>query len=110
MERLVNLMRIDLSQNQFTEVTNHNIMRLYITLILLQVPEILNTMFELEELLLDGNKLKILPSFLGNFIKLKHLDASFNQLELVCQEVGKCSNLVDLTLSSNDLKVREIFK
>ena len=65
-------------------------------------------MFELEELLLDGNKLKVLPAFLGNFLKLKHLDASFNQLELVCQELGKCSNLVDLTLSSNDLKVREL--
>ena len=60
---------------------------------------------DLEELLLDGNKLKLLPNFLGNITKLKHLDASFNQLETVSQEIGNCISLVDLTLSSNDLKV-----
>ena len=70
-----------------------------------QVPEILNSMILLEELLMDGNKIKVLPSFLGKFSKLKHLDASFNQLEVICPEIGHCDNLVDLTLSSNDLKV-----
>ena len=70
-----------------------------------QIPEVLNTMFELEELLLDGNKLKSLPSFFGHFSKLKHLEASFNQLENICDELGNCVSLVDLTLSSNDLKV-----
>ena len=70
-----------------------------------QVPEILNSMILLEELLMDGNKLKVLPSFLGKFSKLKHLDASFNQLEVICPEIGHCENIVDLTLSSNDLKV-----
>ena len=72
------------------------------------IPEVLNTMFELEELLLDGNKLKVLPAFFGHFSKLKHLDASFNQLEQVCDELGNCVSLVDLTLSSNDLKVRHL--
>ena len=62
-------------------------------------------MIQLEELLIDGNKIKVLPNFLGKFSKLKHLDASFNQLEVICSEIGNCSNLVDLTLSSNDLKV-----
>ena len=71
----------------------------------IQVPEILNSMILLEELLIDGNKIKVLPSFLGKFSKLKHLDASFNQLEVICPEIGHCDNLVDLTLSSNDLKV-----
>ena len=70
-----------------------------------QVPEILNSMILLEELLIDGNKIKVLPSFLGKFSKLKHLDASFNQLEVICPEIGHFDNLVDLTLSSNDLKV-----
>ena len=70
-----------------------------------QVPEILNSMILLEELLIDGNKIKVLPSFLGKFSKLKHLDASFNQLEVICPEIGHCENIVDLTLSSNDLKV-----
>ena len=74
-----------------------------------QVPEVLNTMFDLEELLLDGNKLKTLPPLFGHFSKLKHLDASFNQLEVVCQELGNCISLVDLTLSSNDLKVSWIY-
>ena len=62
-------------------------------------------MLDLEELLLDGNKLRKLPKFVGNFSKLKHLDASFNQLEQLDQELGNCISLVDLTLSSNDLKV-----
>ena len=62
-------------------------------------------MTELEELWLDGNRLKILPSLLGRFSKLRHLDASFNHLESVSPDIGNCTALVDLTLSTNDLKV-----
>ena len=64
-------------------------------------------MLDLEELLLDGNKLKLIPAFFGNFTKLKHLDVSFNQLDTISSELGNCQNLVDLTLSSNDLKVTD---
>ena len=63
-------------------------------------------MLDLEELLLDKNKLRTIPALVGQFSKLKHLDASFNMLESVSEELGNCVNLVDLTLSSNDLKVR----
>ena len=64
-------------------------------------------MLDLEELLLDKNKLRTIPALVGQFSKLKHLDASFNMLESVSEELGNCVNLVDLTLSSNDLKVRK---
>ena len=66
-------------------------------------------MLDLEELLLDKNKLKTIPDLVGKFSKLKHLDASFNLLESVSEELGNCVNLVDLTLSSNDLKVCQCF-
>ena len=62
-------------------------------------------MSQLEELLLDGNKIKQLPDFFGVFSRLRYLDCGFNQLELVSPELGRCTNLLDLTLSSNDLKV-----
>ena len=70
-----------------------------------QVPEILGAMTELEELWLDGNRLKTLPAMLGRFSKLRHLDASFNHLESVAPDIGNCTALVNLTLSTNDLKV-----
>ena len=62
-------------------------------------------MTELEELWLDGNRLKTLPAMLGAFSKLRHLDASFNHLESVAPDIGNCTALVNLTLSTNDLKV-----
>ena len=70
-----------------------------------RVPDILGAMTELEELWLDGNRLKTLPSMLGRFSKLKHLDASFNHLESVAPDIGICTALINLTLSTNDLKV-----
>ena len=62
-------------------------------------------MTELEELWLDGNRLKTLPAMLGGLSKLRHLDASLNHLESVAPDIGNCTALVNLTLSSNDLKV-----
>ena len=70
-----------------------------------QVPDTLAAMSQLEELLLDGNKIKQLPDFFGVFSRLRYLDCGFNQLELVSPELGRCTSLLDLTLSSNDLKV-----
>ena len=76
-----------------------------INLFVFQVPEILGAMTELEELWLDGNRLKTLPAMLGRFSKLRHLDASFNHLESVAPDIGNCTALINLTLSTNDLKV-----
>ena len=62
-------------------------------------------MTELEEIWLDSNRLKTLPALLGRFSKLRHLDASFNHLESVAPDIGICTALINLTLSTNDLKV-----
>ena len=66
-------------------------------------------MTELEELWMDGNRLRTLPPMLGRFSKLRHLDASFNHLESIAPDIGNCTGLIDLTLSTNDLKVPILF-
>ena len=59
----------------------------------------------LEELWLDGNRLQTVPTFIGNLINLRHLDLSVNQLTDLTDQIGCCTKLIDLTLSTNDLQV-----
>ena len=59
----------------------------------------------LEELWLDGNRLQTVPTFIGNLTNLRHLDLSVNQLTDLTDQIGCCTKLIDLTLSTNDLQV-----
>ncbi|GAA6111275.1 protein LAP2-like, partial, partial [Tachysurus ichikawai] len=86
MHKLMQLERLDLGSNEFSEV-----------------PEVLEQLTGIKELWMDGNKLTVLPPMIGTLKQLKYLDVSKNNLEMVDEQISGCENLQDLLLSNNAL-------
>ena len=68
-------------------------------------PEVIGSLGNLTELWFDNNKVKSLPPLMGRLKKLAHVDASKNKVDWVTEELELCTQLTDLHLSSNNLKV-----
>uniref|UniRef100_A0A8C4U650 PDZ domain-containing protein n=1 Tax=Falco tinnunculus TaxID=100819 RepID=A0A8C4U650_FALTI len=87
MSRLTQLERLDLGSNEFTEV-----------------PEVLEQLSGLKEFWMDGNRLTLIPGFIGTLKQLTYLDVSKNNIEVVEEGISGCGSLQDLLLSSNSLQ------
>ncbi|NXN96834.1 ERBIN protein, partial [Rhinopomastus cyanomelas] len=87
MSRLTQLERLDLGSNEFTEV-----------------PEVLEQLSGLKEFWMDGNRLTLIPGFVGTLKQLTYLDVSKNNIEVVEEGISGCESLQDLLLSSNSLQ------
>ncbi|NXY22642.1 ERBIN protein, partial [Atrichornis clamosus] len=87
MSRLTQLERLDLGSNEFTEV-----------------PEVLEQLSGLKEFWMDGNRLTLIPGFIGTLKQLTYLDVSKNNIEVVEEGISGCESLQDLLLSSNSLQ------
>uniref|UniRef100_A0A8D0ES65 PDZ domain-containing protein n=1 Tax=Strix occidentalis caurina TaxID=311401 RepID=A0A8D0ES65_STROC len=85
--RLTQLERLDLGSNEFTEV-----------------PEVLEQLSGLKEFWMDGNRLTLIPGFIGTLKQLTYLDISKNNIEVVEEGISGCESLQDLLLSSNSLQ------
>lgn len=55
----------------------------------------------LEKLLIHLNKIRLLPSSVGELRSLRYLDVHFNELHGLPQTIGKLTNLEYLNISSN---------
>ncbi|XP_020217229.1 plant intracellular Ras-group-related LRR protein 3 [Cajanus cajan] len=62
----------------------------------------------LEKLLIHLNKIRFLPSSIGEMKSLRHLDVHFNELHGLPQSIGKLTNLEYLNLSSNFSDMTEL--
>uniref|UniRef100_A0A8B9FLV1 Erbb2 interacting protein n=1 Tax=Amazona collaria TaxID=241587 RepID=A0A8B9FLV1_9PSIT len=87
MSRLTQLERLDLGSNEFTEV-----------------PEVLEQLSGLKEFWMDGNRLTLIPGFIGTLKQLTYLDVSKNNIEVLEEGISGCESLQDLLLSSNSLQ------
>ena len=65
---------------------------------------------KLEELVLNHNKISILPASIGRLTKLKSLELAHNQLTQLPEEVFKLDGLVKLELEGNDNFRRSTFE
>merc|ERR1719394_1408421 len=99
MARLVNIVRLDLSQNQFSEVPD-----VVAAMALLEeiTPELGNCT-ALQDLTLSSNDLKLLPNTLDRLSNLVTLKVDDNQLEELPNSLGRMSNLEELFLAENFL-------
>lgn len=62
----------------------------------------------LEKLSIPLNKIRFLPSSIGEMRSLKHLDVHFNELHGLPQSIGKLTNLEYLNVSSNFSDMTEL--
>uniref|UniRef100_A0A803VX55 Erbb2 interacting protein n=1 Tax=Ficedula albicollis TaxID=59894 RepID=A0A803VX55_FICAL len=53
---------------------------------------------------MDGNRLTLIPGFIGTLKQLTYLDVSKNNIEVVEEGISGCESLQDLLLSSNSLQ------
>ncbi|KFV04556.1 Protein LAP2, partial [Pterocles gutturalis] len=67
-------------------------------------PEVLEQLSGLKEFWMDGNRLTLIPGFIGTLKQLTYLDVSKNNIEVVEEGVSGCESLQDLLLSSNSLQ------
>ncbi|NXK97335.1 ERBIN protein, partial [Formicarius rufipectus] len=58
----------------------------------------------LKEFWMDGNRLTLIPGFIGTLKQLTYLDVSKNSIEVVEEGISGCESLQDLLLSSNSLQ------
>lgn len=61
------------------------------------------TNFSLKELWIDGNRIKQIPSLIGQLTDLVHFEASVNHIDYVADEIQACSKIQELALSTNEL-------
>ncbi|NXU49755.1 LRRC7 protein, partial [Turnix velox] len=87
MHKLTQLERLDLGNNEFSEL-----------------PEVLEQIQNLKELWMDNNSLQVLPGSIGKLKQLVYLDVSKNRIETVDLDISGCEGLEDLLLSSNMLQ------
>ena len=71
-------------------------------------PEVIGSLPNLTDLWFDNNKVKSIPPMVGNLKKLIFIDASKNRIDWVADEISCCTQLTDLHLSTNNLKVKNI--
>ncbi|NXJ13706.1 ERBIN protein, partial [Odontophorus gujanensis] len=67
-------------------------------------PEVLEQLSGLKEFWMDGNRLTLIPGFIGTLKQLTYLDVSKNNIEIVEEGISGCESLQDLLLSSNSLQ------
>ncbi|NXP70321.1 ERBIN protein, partial [Ramphastos sulfuratus] len=67
-------------------------------------PEVLEQLSGLKEFWMDGNRLTLIPGFIGTLKQLTYLDVSKNNIEVVEEGISGCESLQDLLLSSNSLQ------
>ncbi|KFQ36954.1 Protein LAP2, partial [Merops nubicus] len=67
-------------------------------------PEVLEQLSGLKEFWMDGNRLTLIPGFIGTLKQLTYLDVSKNNIEIVEEGISGCESLQDLLLSSNALQ------
>ncbi|NXG12981.1 ERBIN protein, partial [Grallaria varia] len=67
-------------------------------------PEVLEQLSALKEFWMDGNRLTLIPGFIGTLKQLTYLDVSKNSIEVVEEGISGCESLQDLLLSSNSLQ------
>ncbi|XP_013877572.1 leucine-rich repeat-containing protein 57 [Austrofundulus limnaeus] len=53
---------------------------------------------------LSGNKIEVLPAFIGNFLQLKSLTLNCNRLTVLPEDIGKLKKLETLSLNGNRLQ------
>ncbi|KAH0618511.1 hypothetical protein JD844_017787 [Phrynosoma platyrhinos] len=87
MHKLTQLERLDLGNNEFSEL-----------------PEVLEQIQNLKELWMDNNSLQTLPGPIGRLKQLVYLDVSKNRIESIDMDISGCEALEDLLLSSNMLQ------
>lgn len=63
----------------------------------------LSALTNLTALLLDGNRLTVLPEALSSLTSLLRLDVAHNQLQALPQAIGGCSALRELNVARNQL-------
>ncbi|CAG5135228.1 unnamed protein product, partial [Candidula unifasciata] len=84
--RLVELERLDIGNNELTELS-----------------DVIGGLRNLLELWCDNNQIATITRSIGKLKHLMYLDASNNQLQELPREIEGCTSLADLHLSSNDL-------
>ncbi|KAG8536770.1 hypothetical protein GDO81_025710 [Engystomops pustulosus] len=87
MSKLTQLERLDLGNNEFSEL-----------------PEGVEQIQNLKELWIDNNSLQTMSGSIGKLKQLIYLDMSKNRIESIDMEVSGCESLEDLLLSSNLLQ------
>lgn len=70
---------------------------------LVSLPEELSELANLTELMLRGNKITLLPGWIGRLRKLVRLDVDNNQLTELPDSIGTLCNLTEFTLRGNKL-------
>uniref|UniRef100_A0A8C3K6R9 PDZ domain-containing protein n=1 Tax=Calidris pygmaea TaxID=425635 RepID=A0A8C3K6R9_9CHAR len=98
MSRLTQLERLDLGSNEFTEMNHLKLLPFTF------FPEVLEQLSGLKEFWMDGNRLTLIPGFIGTLKQLTYLDVSKNNIEVVEEGISGCESLQDLLLSSNSLQ------
>ncbi|MBT4594569.1 leucine-rich repeat domain-containing protein [bacterium] len=84
--KLLNLNRLDLNNNQLTEI-----------------PREIGKLIQLDHLSLHNNRLTLLPKEIGQLTKLERLGLRNNQLTKLTREIGNLTTLRTLDLSNNQL-------
>ncbi|XP_037550628.1 leucine-rich repeat-containing protein 57 [Nematolebias whitei] len=70
-----------------------------------EFPEELQTLTaNLRTVDLSGNKIEVLPAFIGNFLQLKSLTLNSNRLTILPDEIGKLKKLETLSLNGNQIQ------
>ena len=109
LEMFRGLQEIDLSRNVLIDVTKvkfgtlQRLKKLDLSRNLLEtLPSDITNCPSLEQLLIHRNKLSSLPEGMGNMRSLIILDASFNLIVSVGDELEELFNLQELNLTNND--------
>ena len=106
-ENLINLEKIYLSCNNFSELAITSLQNLYVLDLsynqLTELPEGIENLINLEKLYLSRNKLTGLSEAITKLENLTSLDLSDNQLTELPDEITKLKNLVYLNLRGNKL-------
>lgn len=67
-------------------------------------PEVVGQLTNLTELWVDNNRIRRLPSNIGNLKRLVHVDMNNNLLTCLNAEIGEWAMLQELSVSGNDLE------
>ena len=106
---LYNLQRLDLHNNQLSEIPTEisNLINLQVLYLasnqLTEIPREIGNLTNLRRLYLYGNQLSEIPTEIGNLTNLQNLALDDNQLTELPREIGNLTYLQYLTLYENQL-------
>ncbi len=96
-----------INYNTFDEIVDyckHQIIKLdCIRNNLTELPDIISSMTNLQELYCNKNKLTELPDFICQLTNLTHLSCSYNELTFLPRSIGNLNNLECLSCFNNNL-------